>query len=235
MRFVICDISVRGPRHIELGQENQDAMLLTRYRDGWLAAVADGVGSCRYSSVGSRKACQSVKKVFQNTNNSSSDFKVMLKILHEQWLTLISPYQVNDVTTTLLLTSVGSNGEVKAAQLGDGLILVRSGGFFYCVTPEREGYGNQTSALERTHKPEKWLEHFCSLKQFGDGIVLMTDGIADDLDPTQLPEFMETLFQVFIKRNRRTSRKWLQKQLENWTTPMHSDDKSLVAIFRTSK
>lgn len=234
MRFVVCGASVKGPRHSDLEQPNQDAMLLTGWHDGWLAAVADGLGSRPHSDIGSCKACQSVRQVFRNTGQLI-DLNTALQMIHKQWLAVISPYSVSDTATTLLLASVNNIGEVKAAQLGDGLILVRSGGSFQCISPDREGYGNQTSALEAIHRPDKWLEHLCTLTHFGDGIVLMTDGIADDLDPASLSEFMDTLFCVFSKRNKRTSRKWLQKQLENWATPMHSDDKSLVAIFRTSK
>jgi hypothetical protein len=63
----------------------------------------------------------------------------------------------------------------------------------------------------------------------------MTDGVADDLEPAQLADFFDALYQDLSTRNRRRGRRWLQSELSDWATPLHSDDKTLVAIFRTSK
>ena len=73
------------------------------------------------------------------------------------------------------------------------------------------------------------------LTQAGDGVVLLTDGVADDLEADHLAEFFEALYQDLSIRNRRRGRRWIQSELEDWATPMHSDDKTLVAVFRTSK
>jgi hypothetical protein len=64
---------------------------------------------------------------------------------------------------------------------------------------------------------------------------MMTDGVADDLEPAQLADFFNALYKDLSTRNRRTGRRWLQSEMNDWATPLHSDDKSLVAIFRTSK
>ena len=73
------------------------------------------------------------------------------------------------------------------------------------------------------------------LTEPGDGVVLMTDGVADDLEPAQLADFFDALYQDLGIRNRRRGRHWLQSELNDWATPLHSDDKTLVAIFRMSK
>jgi hypothetical protein len=92
-----------------------------------------------------------------------------------------------DAATTLLFARVTAEGDVHAAQLGDGLLLVRCAGEFRRITPERTAYGNQTWALESTHVQDKWSTAEGRFAEPGDGLVLMTDGVADDLEPAQLP------------------------------------------------
>jgi hypothetical protein len=47
----------------------------------------------------------------------------------------------------------------------------------------------------------------------------MTDGVADDLEPAQLPDFFDALYQDLSTRNRRRGRRWLQSELNDWATP----------------
>jgi hypothetical protein len=167
--------------------------------------------------------------------SSSFDLPATLPLIHQQWLEAIDPTTPRDAATTLLFGRVTDQGEVHAAQLGDGLLLVKCAGEFRRVTPERTAYGNQTWALESTHLQDKWS---CTKGRFtepGDGVVLMTDGVADDLEPAHLADFFDALYQDLSVRNRRRGRRWLQSELNDWATPLHSDDKTLVAIFRTSE
>ena len=158
-----------------------------------------------------------------------------LPLIHQKWLEAIEPTTPRDAATTLLFGRVTVEGDVHAAQLGDGLLLVRCAGEFCRVTPDRTAYGNETWALETTHVQDKWSTKQGRLTKPGDGLVLMTDGVADDLEPAQLADFFDALYQDLSTRNRRRGRRWLQSELNDWATPLHSDDKTLVAIFRTSK
>jgi len=234
MRFSACGASVIGPRHLDLGEPNQDAMALTGCRDGWIAAVADGLGSRARSDLGARSACQ-VSRWILRAASSSFDLPATLPLIHRQWLEAIEPTTSRDAATTLLFGRVTAEGDVHAAQLGDGLLLVRCAGEFRRITPDRTAYGNQTWALESTHVQDKWSTTQGRLTEPGDGVVLMTDGVADDLEPAQLADFFDALYQDLSTRNRRRGRRWLQSELNDWATPLHSDDKTLVAIFRTSK
>ncbi len=234
MRFIACGTSVIGPRHRDLGEPNQDAMVLVGCRGGWIAAVADVLGSRICSDLGARSACQVSRRILRS-RSSSFDLPATLSVIHQQWLAAIDPTFPRDAATTLLFGRVTDQGEVHAAQLGDGLLLVKYAGQFCCVTPERKGYGNQTWALESNHFQDKWNFTEGRLTKPGDGIVLMTDGVTDDLEHAQLADFFDALYQDISVRNRRRGRRWLQSELNDWVTPLHSDDKTLVAIFRTSK
>lgn len=234
MRFIACGASVIGPRHLDLREPNQDAMALTGCRDGWIAAVADGLGSRACSDLGARRACQVSRRVLRAAP-SSFDLSATLPLIHQQWLETIEPTTPRDAATTLLFARVTAEGDVHAAQLGDGLLLARCAGEFRRITPERTAYGNQTWALESTHVQDKWSTTEGRLTEPGDGVVLITDGVADDLEPAQLVDFFDALYQDLNTRNRRRGRCWLQSELNDWATPLHSDDKTLVAIYRTTK
>jgi hypothetical protein len=233
MKFIACGASVIGPRHIALGEPNQDAMALMGFRGGWTAAVADGLGSRVRSDVGARNACRVSQRILRSVSNSF-DLYATLPLIHQQWLEAIEPATPRDAATTLLFARVAANGDFHAAQLGDGCLLVRCAGEFRCVTPDRTAYGNQTWALESEHVQDKWSATKSRLTEPGDGVVLMTDGVADDLEPAQLADFFDAIYLGLRSRNRRCGRRWLQSEFNDWATPLHSDDKSLVAIFRTS-
>ncbi|MPN44815.1 hypothetical protein SDC9_192382 [bioreactor metagenome] len=192
------------------------------------------MGSRARSDLGARSACQVTRQILRATS-SSFDLPVTLPLIHQQWLKAIGPTTPRDAATTLLFGRVTDQGEVHAAQLGDGLLLVKCAGEFRRVTPERTAYGNQTCALESTHLQDKWSYTKGRFTEPGDGVVLMTDGVADDLEPAHLADFFDALYQDVSTRSRRRGRRWLQSELNDWATPLHSDDKTLVAIFRTSE
>ena len=63
-------------------------------------------------------------------------------------------------------------------------------------------------------------------------MVLMTDGVADDLKPEMLGEFYDALRLAGMSRSKRRFRGWIERELAAWTTHLHSDDKTLGMIFR---
>lgn len=230
MRFIAAGASVRGPAHIDQGLPNQDAIALRGNRGGWVAAACDGLGSCRLSDIGSRAASSAALDIL--SANSSHEHLPTTEAIHSQWLERVSPLPVQSVATTCLWASVDSEGHGHAGQLGDGLILFRSAGRFFRLTPDRQGYGNQTEALWLEHKERLWHQAAFHLSEPGDGVILMTDGVSDDLVPDALPGFFDAVGQSVTRLGRRRGRRWLCRELENWSTPRHGDDKSIVAIFR---
>ena len=98
MRLIACGASVIGPRHLDLHEPNQDAMALTGCRDGWIAAVADGLGSRSHSDLGARRACQVSRRILRAAP-STFDLPATLPLIHQPDVTAICDFDIEAVST----------------------------------------------------------------------------------------------------------------------------------------
>lgn len=231
MRLAATGSSVIGPAHKQDNQPNQDAVMVHGVQQGWCIATCDGLGSREKSHIGSRKAAQELRNILRQLPLDSTVTPLQIsQHIRGSWLNHfgnnIRPYE-----TTCLWAHVSPNGYGKAAQIGDGLLLIKTGGVLRAISPEREGFGNQTQTLTQA-KATDWATVEFQLSQPGDGALLMTDGISDDLIPDQLEGFFDVIQQQLKKSNKRRCKRWLTKELEEWSTPKHGDDKSIAGIFR---
>lgn len=231
MKLAAIGSSVIGPAHLQDDNPNQDAVLAHGIRGGWCIAVCDGLGSRKLSHKGSRLATHVVRAIIRESNDISSYVPLKIsQLVKNRWIRMVgndySPYE-----TTCLWAWVDANGQVKTAQVGDGLLLIRSNGRFRIVTPQRDGFGNQTQTLARASDSD-WSVAECYLTTEGDGVLLMTDGISDDLIPEQLEAFFDAIFLQLQGSNKRRCKRWLTRELMEWSTPKHGDDKSIAGIFR---
>jgi len=230
MKFAATGCSVVGPAHLQDKQPNQDAVLVQGIRKGWCIAVCDGLGSRQLSHKGSRLAANLIRSAVGRSETVDCSAEAISLALQQNWLDAVeqvsSPYE-----TTCIWASVDSNGLLKSGQVGDGLLLIRSEGKFSVITPERSGFGNQTQTLAKAD-PEEWSFVDTAISQVGDGILLMTDGISDDLISEQLEPFFDTVFMQLKRTNKRRCKVWLTQELAEWSTPLHGDDKSIAGIFR---
>ena len=227
---------VTGPAHLAACEPGQDALSLRGWRGGWIAAVADGLGSRPLSAHGSRLAVQTAQACLREQAAPSfpkSDARALATDLYRRWLSQRPGHELSaQAATTLLLAACNASGKVQTWQIGDGLIVAYIGGQLRVHTPERSGFGNETCALGVDRGWSAWNTAQFSLNQPGDLLALMTDGVADDLSAPSLPGFLRTLHRELQYRSRRQGRRWLTHELLNWATPWHSDDKTLAVIYK---
>lgn len=222
---------VTGPAHLNAGEPGQDALSLKGRRGGWIAAVADGLGSRPLSAQGSRMAVQAAQACLRE--QGPTDPRFLATQVYRRWLRQRPGHHLpGQAATTLLMAACDAKGQVRTWQIGDGLIVARCAGEIRMFTPERSGFGNQTQALGVDKHWSAWhTAQFC-LSQPGDLVALMTDGISDDLLSATLPGFLQMLHLELKTRSRRQGRRWLTHELLNWATPGHSDDKTLAVIYK---
>ncbi|ANI12795.1 protein phosphatase 2C domain-containing protein [Pseudomonas aeruginosa] len=229
MRLLAGGASVRGPAHQLDGTPNQDALCVSGLRGGWCIAVADGLGSRPLSHLGSRKVVQLFRQLARQRQDMPRG--TVAPVLRDAWLVHFGDCY-RDHETTCLWARVDASGRGVAGQVGDGLLLVRSQGVFTALTERRQGFGNQTTTLAQADSQDG-----CSvdlvLSLPGDGVLLMTDGISDDLIPEQLEPFFDAIYQRQLRCSKRRMRQWLTRELHGWSTPRHGDDKTIAGIFRT--
>ncbi|HDM8237086.1 PP2C family serine/threonine-protein phosphatase [Vibrio campbellii] len=231
MRLAAATSSVIGPAHVQDNLPNQDAALACGIGKGWCVSVCDGLGSRKLSHLGSKQATKIVRSTIRSSNNVSSLSPLSIsQQVQEQWMAM---YQrgYSQFETTCLWAWCDSVGKIKAGQVGDGLLLVRSNGQFSKITPYRDGFGNQTQTLAGA-KESDWSTVEYSMEIAGDGVLLMTDGVSDDLIPEHFEAFFDSVYQKVKYTNKRRAKRWLTKELSEWTTPKHGDDKSIAGIFR---
>jgi hypothetical protein len=191
--------------------------------------VADGLGSRPLSHIGSLKAVQLFRQLDRQRQGIPPG--EVIPALRDAWLAHFGDrYRAHE--TTCLWARVDASGQGAAGQVGDGLLLVRNQGVFQVLTVQRQGFGNQTNTLAQACTPGCYST-VLELSQPGDGVLLMTDGISDDLIPEQLEPFFDAIYQRQLRCSKRRMRQWLTRELHSWSTPRHGDDKSIAGIFRT--
>lgn len=224
--------SVIGPGHLQEQQPSQDALSLRGWRSGWIAAVADGLGSKSQSALGARLAVQSAQAVLRSPDSWELPDRDLVTLIYRRWLKAIGTLEPGTHATTLLVAASDSTGHVRVFQLGDGVILARTLKGIEVITPDRSGFGNQTKALGVDRSWSAWVTATVKLKQPGDLVLLMTDGVADDIETGSTEGFVDAVHRQVVKRSRRAGRKWLKNELTQWATPGHTDDKTVAMIFK---
>lgn len=229
MRLAAAGATVRGPAHEQDGSPNQDAISVRGCDGGRFIAVADGLGSRRFSHIGSQRAVQLAHEVALDRTVSLSSADVP-SVLSSAWCRAFEG-EHDDYETTCLWAWVNGCGRGVIGQAGDGLALIRSGGRFRILTVQRDGFGNQTTTLSQADSMGATSSDIALIKP-GDGVLLMTDGISDDLIPEQLEPFFDAIYRRQQSSSKRRIKRWLESELQQWSTPRHGDDKTIASIFR---
>ena len=223
--------SVRGPGHRKDGLPNQDAVAI-RHRHGyWLAVVSDGMGSRKRAADGARAVCHAAHRAVREQLFDGEDCDLIHSI-YRHWLLRLTALQVepNDAVATCLMAWGVPDGRFRLLQLGDGLILGVPEPTHGLVIRDEGGFCNDTTGLGLSRQLGDWRCAHGRLAQRGDGLALMTDGISDDLG--RVEGFMHALVLSLRNRGARSAKAALTRELRDWPTPHHTDDKTIAVIYR---
>lgn len=175
---------------------------------------------------------QCAQAVLRGANAWRLPDRDVVTAIYQRWLMSVSSLDPAAYATTLLVAACDDQGHVRIFQLGDGLILTRAHSTGQVITPDRTGFGNQTQALGVDRSWSAWTTATVQLRHPGDFVLLMTDGVSDDVDRSHVGEFAATVHREVVVRTRRGGRSWLANEMTHWATPGHTDDKTMVMIFR---
>ena len=221
--------SVVGPRHRADGKPNEDSWLGVRGAFGTLVVVSDGIGSRREARRGARMACRAVLDAVRMWHKAGAhDLDKLLVRIEPVWCSLIAPSTPRDCAATCLFALAHARGQVHVAALGDGLALMRTRlGLEWVVGPRSAGFANETASLGHS---ASWTSRSFR-RDGGEVIVLATDGVADDLLPERIDGFVQWLLEDFAGMTPKLRWRALRRELQEWPTPHHTDDKTVVVLM----
>lgn len=229
----IYGATVRGPRNRREGRANQDAWARSSGPFGDLVAVCDGMGSRPAADVGARAACEAVKKAVRLWPGSaaSADPTHLVRLVETLWRLELSPRTASECASTCAFALREPDGHVLIVGLGDGLAVVRraDGDLLTLGGRSSESFGDETLALGTPHRIDDWWIA-TEPPSSGRTLVLATDGVADDIDPTQLAGFVDWLANDIGRIAPAARWRRLQQELRDWPVPHHVDDKTIAVL-----
>ncbi len=227
-------VSVTGPSHLRLGEPNQDAWAMRRFRTGVVATISDGLGSCRHADLGARAACGAVMEAASlHFRLGAPSLCSMPMLVQQLWPLMLLGHAPGDCSATCTFVVARQGGGAFLAQLGDGLLAAcRADGTVDLLMPDKsDSFANLTVGLASSSDAAPWRtvsvpdDRYCAF-------VLCTDGVADDLEPDAVRGFAWSIVSHYRRlpggQRRRDVRRWLQ----DWPVPGHTDDKTLACVYR---
>lgn len=117
------------------------------------------------------------------------------------------------------------------AQLGDGLVMLKTPNGTTTLEPPPERFGNATTGLGIASDIREWRLHLEPNLTGAATILLATDGVADDLVPEKRAAFLNFLVTEYGHRTGAAKTRAIAKQLRDWPTPRHRDDKTVAVLW----
>lgn len=229
--------SVKGPAHIKNDMPNQDAWMFKQLSFGSTICVCDGLGSREHSDVGAKMACKSVIEALKIwVSNDQASVNTLLQLVHTIWNTKIQPLSKYDCATTCLFAVRFNNGRYIFAQLGDGLIVGRTcKGNIVQIEPQEEDFTNFTTGLGIARSLSEWRVEEYDYKDKLQVILLCTDGISEDILTENRKDYIQYVVTNYVPLP--GVRRWhkMVKDLKNWPTESHSDDKTLAVMYEDNE
>ena len=218
-------VSQIGPLHIKENMPNQDSYIVKQYSWGIVGVVCDGLGSKKYSHIGSQELVNAVvqtAKIF----DFKKDINLFEPLLKSLWDINISPYSQNDTSTTLLFTIV-KHKKVYIGRVGDGAIAI-FGKNNLLVEEDKDMFTNYTVPFGRDEKISWYIFDEDAVNY----IVMCSDGISEDIQKDKILDFFEnyvTNYKSIFPRKRNSE---IMQWLTSWPVKGHSDDKTIVALLK---
>lgn len=238
IRACLVTVTAKGKRHIAKGEQNQDAvqvLIQEQVPFSTLMVVADGLGSCRFSDIGSRVAVQTTvdqRDLLRDVLHNKTTFQDASRRLSDAWLRKLSdslgPVPIAEYDTTLLFAYLEGD-ELIFGQLGDGLIQWRVNGEDAEELFVRDhDFVNRTSSL---CGDQPWMFRRVHLGCFNKlSIIITTDGIADDLKPEHRRMLTELLTNEVHLNGPENAASTIEEWVRDWPTHGHSDDRTLAFL-----
>jgi serine/threonine protein phosphatase PrpC len=220
-------VSEIGPLHIKENIPNQDSFIVKKYSWGIVGVICDGLGSKKYSHIGSNALVSAIAKAAQ-LFDFEKDINLFEPLVTSLWDINIYPYTPNETSTTLLF-SIVKNKKVYIGRVGDGAIVVL-GKESILLEEDKNMFTNYTTPFGRDQK----IQWYIFAENVIDSIVMCSDGISEDLKKDKSLDFFQNYIDDYknMQSNKRVYE--IKQWLKNWPVKGHSDDKTIVALTKVT-
>lgn len=224
--------SVVGPSHAGAGRENEDTWASVKATEGAVIAVADGVGSVAHARQGSQAAVDVALQVGQQWLRRVLEAERIPAAVTAGWAGTVAVGEpgLRDFATTIAVAGVRSDGSTALAWLGDGLVRAEVAGHIF-GSSDHDDIWDATPALNGSIPDPRWQVTEAAGFGVGDGIVLATDGVRDDLRMERVPGLIRAISDAVAASNENAVAARLEDDLAAWATPGHRDDKTIAFLL----
>lgn len=227
-----------GPLHQRLGLPNQDACYLGLESGLVLIALSDGVGSKSLSHLGAQAVCRAVVRLAQHcVGERVIEPQSLIERFHDFWLDELDGIDIELCSCTALFAIVLAE-QTFIAQLGDGaccIVTSQSGEtsqqIRFFADKDDDLFANQTHSLGKHFRASEW-QHCLQPTAELDACFLVTDGIADDIVVDHRARFFIELLNRYRPLTDGEVQVDVRRWISQWPVVGHSDDKTIVALFR---
>lgn len=183
-----------GDNHKRMGIPNQDAIIVELIGDDFVLAVADGVGSCKKSEMGSKAAVSICEELFREIKAGNLEQKNR-EIVHEiikRWKNQFNDNCEEYCSTLKAAMKIGK--KVSLFSIGDGFVAVTSEGM-KAISPEEDStFTNETKCLDgRISVEDFWSSYFILDINTSYTVMACTDGVANGINHGDEIDFVEEI------------------------------------------
>ncbi|MEZ9368442.1 PP2C family serine/threonine-protein phosphatase [Shewanella sp. 10N.286.51.B2] len=241
-----------GPLHQRLGVLNQDAYHLELKNEPILIALSDGLGSKPLSHLGAQAVSRAVVRLAQYRADEVIVERIvkqeiehevepasLIELFHDYWLEELQGIDIEQCSCTALFAIVLGE-QTFIAQLGDGdccIITSKEGEceqqVRFLSDKDEDLFANQTHSLGKKIQASAWKFYLQATAEL-DACFLVTDGISDDLALEYRANFYLELLNQYWQLTDDQVKADVRRWISQWPVVGHSDDKTIVALFRQS-
>ena len=249
--FYAYGISSQGADHIRNGVVCQDSHKIIRCgEDMIIAAVADGLGSEKYTDKASKLAAHISTTFCRKKLNKNSSSKEILEVIQNSFTTsqmLIEKFarkadhDIDQYDTTLSL-AILVNDRLYYGQSGDsGILAMGTDGAFYQVTKQQRDEEGRVFPLIYS---DCWT--FGEYEKPVESVLLATDGMFETFFPIYIKDepvnihvalakfFMDRDSLKFEETGEETVQRNMEKFIDEIDRKQVSDDKTIVVLVNGS-
>jgi serine/threonine protein phosphatase PrpC len=156
---------------------------------------------------------------------------MLFRLIHALWNVRVHAIGRDACATTCLFAVVTKDGRLLLAQLGDGLVMLKTPQGTTTLEPPSDRFGNATTGLGIAADVREWRFHFESHFTGAASILLATDGVSDDILSEKRTDFLTFLINQYGAQPPLQRAHSIAKQLRAWPTPRHLDDKTVAVLW----